>query len=151
MASEKMDFILKFFYRKILTKKKKKTDVDPERDDDASPMSTYRWDLLEWWFQLFSTSQNTYKSYSISNFLEKNKILVPMLKYSWRPLRWCINYLCRTGIDKARAISFLGVRKLGVRTEFNFVDFELFEKKKSHFWVSMVYYSWRPFYWCINY
>ena len=35
-----------------------KLDVDPQRDDDASPMSTYRWDLLECWFQLFSTSQN---------------------------------------------------------------------------------------------
>ena len=33
-------------------------DVDPQSDDDASPMSTYRWDLLECWFQLFSTSQN---------------------------------------------------------------------------------------------
>ena len=22
-------------------------DVDPQRDDDASPMSTYRWNLLE--------------------------------------------------------------------------------------------------------
>ena len=32
-------------------------DVDPQRDDDASPMSTYRWDLLECWFQPFSTIQ----------------------------------------------------------------------------------------------
>ena len=39
-----------------------------------------------------------------------------------------ISYLCRTGIDKARAISFLGVRKLRFRTEFNLVDLELFEK-----------------------
>ena len=38
-----------------------------------------------------------------------------------------------TGIDKARAISFLGVRKLEVRTEINLVDFKLFEKKNHIF------------------
>ena len=40
-----------------------------------------------------------------------------------------MNYLCRTDIDEARAISFLGVRELGVRTKFNLVIFELFLKK----------------------
>ena len=100
-------------------------DVVPQRDDDASPMSTYRWDLLECWFQLFSTSQNK-SQIQFRTFLKKK--LVPMLQYSWRPFRWRINYLCRTGIDKARAISFLGVWKLGVQTEFNFVNFELFEE-----------------------
>ena len=30
------------------------------------------------------------------------------------------------------------------------LNFELFWKK-SNFWVSMLYYSWRPFHWCINY
>ena len=30
-------------------------------------------------------------------------------------------------------------------------NFELFWRKKSNFWVSMVQYSWRPFHWCINY
>ena len=42
-------------------------DVDPRKDDDASPMSSYRlcWDLLER-FQLFGTSQN-----SISIYFEK--------------------------------------------------------------------------------
>ena len=60
------------------------------------------------------------------------------------PLKYqLLFFLCRTGIvDKARVISFLGVttayvRKLTVRTEFNLVDFKLFEKK-SHFRVSMV-------------
>ena len=38
-------------------------DVDPQRDDDASPMSTYRWDLLECWFQLFSTSQIQFQTF----------------------------------------------------------------------------------------
>ena len=144
------------------------------------------WDLLECWFKLFSTSQNTsqiqfrtlkkksnflvlisccstredlsvdvsisyscrtdidearaiFSAYwnsgygqnsisSISNFLENFHI-------SGFP--WCstredlsvdvsISYSCRTDIDEARAISFLGIRKLGERTEFNFVNFEFF-------------------------
>ena len=107
-----------------------KLDVDPQRDDDPSPMSTYRWDLLECWFQLLSTSQNK-SQIQFRTFLKKtNKFFGSHVvsTYSWRPLRWRINYLCRTDIDKARVISFLGVRKLGVRTKFNFVDFELFEK-----------------------
>ena len=83
--------------------------------------------------------KSKYKSNSISNFLEKKNQIF------WFPC--CstredlsvdfINYLCMTDIDEARAIFFLGIRKLGVRTEFNFVNFELFEKI-SHFWVSMV-------------
>ena len=93
--------------------------------------------------QLFGTSQN-----SISNIFEK-KNWVSMLKYSWRPFHWGINYLCRTNIDKARVVSFLWVRTLGVRTKFNF---ELFWKKeKQFFWVFMLQYLWRPFHWCINY
>ena len=32
-------------------------------------------------------------------------------------------------MDKVRAISFLGIRKLRVWTKFNFVNFELFSKK----------------------
>ena len=63
-------------------------------------------------------------------------------QFFWFP--WCstredlsidvsITYVGLHSIDKARAISFLGVRKLGVRTEFNFVDFELFEKKNPIF------------------
>ena len=46
-----------------------KLDVDPQRDDDASPMSTYRWDLFECWFQLFST-----KSIQFRTSLKKNQI-----------------------------------------------------------------------------
>ena len=44
-------------------------DVDPQRDDEASPMLTYRWDLLECWFQLFSTSQIQFRT-----FMKKNQI-----------------------------------------------------------------------------
>ena len=54
-------------------KNKFKLDVDPQRDDDASPMSTNRWYLLECWFQLFSTSQNT-SQIQFQTFLKKNQI-----------------------------------------------------------------------------
>ena len=164
------------------------TRCRPQRDDDASPMLTYRCMLRPTWMISALQHKSKYKSNSISNFFEKKKksnFLVPMLKYSWRPFRWRINYLCRTDIDEARAIFFHGIRKLGVRTEFNFVkfkivhisgfpccstrehhsidvsitnvgliltklrwfqlffksqnlNFELFWKKKSNFWVSMV-------------
>ena len=40
-------------------------------------------------------------------------------------------------ITNVGLISFLGIRTLGVRTKFNFVNFELF-LKKSTFWVSMM-------------
>ena len=40
-----------------------KLDVDPQRDDDASPTSTHRWDLLECWFQLFSTSKIQFRTF----------------------------------------------------------------------------------------
>ena len=40
-------------------------------------------------------------------------------------------------LTKPGRFFFLGIRKLGVRKEFNLVNFELFEKI-SHFWVSMV-------------
>ena len=61
-----------------------------------------------------------------------------LVKFNFEPSRKK-NQIFGSHVDKARAISFLGVRKVGVRTEFNFVDFQLFEKN-SHFWVSMVKY-----------
>ena len=72
--------------------------------------------------------KSKYKSNSILNFFEEKKsyFLVSMLKYSWRPSRWRINYLCIGLIlTKPGAISFLGVR-----TKFNF---ELFWKKNIIF------------------
>ena len=123
-----------------------KLDVDPQSDDDASPMSTYRWDLLECWFQPFSTSQIQFRTFLKKKikFLGSHVVVLEDLSVDVS--------ITNVGLilTKPGAISFLGVWKLGVRTEFNFVDFQLFEKN-SHFWVSMVKYSWRPFYWCINY
>ena len=60
---------------------------------------------------------------------KKSNFLVPMLQYSRRTFRWCINYLGRTGIDKARAISFLGVRKTRGTDRVQFRRFRTFWKK----------------------
>ena len=83
--------------------------------------------------------KSKYKSNSISNFFEKKNQIF------WFPC-------CSTREDLSVDISityvgliltkpgrffFLGIRKLGVRKEFNLVNFELFEKF-SHFWVSVV-------------
>ena len=50
-----------------------KLDVDPQRDDDASPMSTYRCMLRPTWMISALQHKSKYKSNSISNFFEKNK------------------------------------------------------------------------------
>ena len=73
------------------------------------------WDLLEW-FQLFSTSQNTSRI-QFRTFLKKNQIFwfSCCSTYSWRPFRWRINCLCRTDIDKARAIFFSAYGNSGYR------------------------------------
>ena len=91
------------------------------------------WDLLECWFQLFSTSQNTSRIQFRTFLKKKNQIF-------WFPC-------CSTREDLSIDVSFTnvgliltkpgrfffhGIRKLGVRTEFNFVNFKLFEKF-SHF------------------
>ena len=48
-----------------------KLDVDPQRDDDASPMSTYRCMSRPTWMISALQHNSEYKSNSISNFLEK--------------------------------------------------------------------------------
>ena len=54
---------------------KLKLDVDPQRDDDASPMSTYRCMLRPTWMISALQHKSKYKSNSISNFFErKNQI-----------------------------------------------------------------------------
>ena len=60
-----------------------------------------------------------------------------------KTFHWCINYQCRTDIDEAKVISAL-------RHKSKF-EFQTFLKQNSIFWVFVVQYSWRPFYWCINY
>ena len=52
-----------------------KLDVDPQRDNDASPISTYRCMLRPTWMLVQALQHKSkYKSNSISNFFEK-KIL----------------------------------------------------------------------------
>ena len=51
----------------------RKLDVDPQRDDDASPMSTYRCMLRPTWMISAYQHKSKYKSNSISNFFEKIK------------------------------------------------------------------------------
>ena len=79
------------------------------------------WNLLECWFKLFSTSENT-SQIKFRTFLKKKN------QISWFSC-------CSTREDLSVDVSityigliltFLVIRKLGVRTEFNFVNFELF-------------------------
>ena len=87
------------------------------------------------WFQLFGTSQN-----SISNFF-------------WFP--WCSTredlsidaLITNVGLTSTKPGRFLFS---GYGHNKNSPISSFFEKNQ-HFKVSMLYYSWRPFYWCINY
>ena len=102
-------------------------------------MSTYRCMLRPTWMISALQHKSKYKSSSISNFFFfLNQIF-------WFP---CCSTREDLSVDvsityvglilmKPRRFFFLGIRILGVRTEFNFVNFDLFEKI-SHFWVSMV-------------
>ena len=91
------------------------------------------WDLLEW-FQLFSTSQNTSRIQFRTFLRKKNQIFwFPC----WEPkfFDWpredlsvdvSITYVGLI-LTKSGRFFFLGIRKLGVWTEFNFVNCEFFE------------------------
>ena len=122
-----------------------KLDVNPQRDDDASPMSTYRWDLLECEFQLFSTSQIQFRT-----FLKKNQIFGShVVVLEDLSVDVSITYvgliLTKPGRFLFSAYGNSGYGQNSISSISNFL------KKNSHFWVFMVKYSWRPFHWCINY
>ena len=55
------------------TRFREQLDVDPQRDDDASPMSTYRCMLRPTWMISALQHKSKYKSNSISNYLKKKK------------------------------------------------------------------------------
>ena len=170
-------------------------DVDPQRDDDASPMSTYRCMLRPTWTISAPQHKSKYKSNPISNFFEKkNQIFwfpwcstredlsidvsitnvgLILTKLRWFQLFvkcqnsnfelfWKKNQIfgfpwCITREDLSIDVSFTNVGLILTKLRW----FQLFVKsqnsnselywKKSNFWVSMVYYSWRPFHWCIKY
>ena len=61
--------------------------------------------------KLFTKHDSRNTQVSMVFFLRKSNFGFPCCcSYSWRFFYWCINYYCRTDIDEARAISFLGVR-----------------------------------------
>ena len=92
------------------------------------------------WFQLFVKSQN-------SNF-----------ELFWKKSQFFFLFPCcstRKDLSIDVSITNVGLILTKLRWFQHFVksqnsNFELF-LKKSNFWVSMLYYSWRPFHWCINY
>ena len=93
-----------------------KLDVDPQRDDDASPMSTYRCMLRPTWMISALQHKSKYKSNPISNFFEKKIILFRFPCCSTREylsVDVSITYVGLILTKLARAIFFLGIRKLG--------------------------------------
>ena len=100
----------------VTTPKNTKLDVDPQRNDDASPMSTYRWDLLECWFQLFSASQIQFRTFFGSYVVVLEDLSVDVS-------------ITNEGLILTKPGRFFFLAYGNLRTEFNFVDFQLFEKK----------------------
>ena len=92
------------------------------------------------WFQLFVKSQNS----NFELFWKKNQIF----GFPWCSIRE--DHSIDVSITNVGLIlTKLRWFQLFVKSQNS--NFELFWKKKSNFWVSMLYYSWRPFHWCINY
>ena len=83
--------------------------------------------------------KSKYKLNSISNFFEKKNQIFWFPCCSTREVLSVDISITYVGLilTKPGRFFFLSTRKLGVRTEFNFVNFELFENF-SYFWVSMV-------------
>ena len=107
-----------------------KLDVDPQRDDDASPMSTYRCMLRPTRMISALWHKSKYKSNSISNFFEKKTQIFWFPCCSTREDLFVDVSITHVGLilTKPGSFFFLGVWKLGVRTEFNFCQFRTFWK-----------------------
>ena len=102
-----------------------KLDVDPQRDDDASPMSTYRCMLRPTWMISALQHKSKYKSNSISNFFEKKNQIF------WFPC-------CSTREDLSVDVSIANVgliltklRWFQLFVKIQNSNFELFWKKKK--------------------
>ena len=84
------EFVATVSFKLIYHQQQNKLDVDPQRDDDASPISSYRWLLRPTWMISSLWHKSKYKSKfnfdlkkkkvkqntsrnSISNFFEKKK------------------------------------------------------------------------------
>ena len=92
-------------------------DVDLRRDDDASPLSSYRWLLRPTWmfmdrmivrtnqcaqYNLKIVYKTWQKKHSVKHviFLIKSNFLLFMIENLWRTFHSCIIYYCRTDIDE---------------------------------------------------
>ena len=116
-----------------------KLDVDPQRDDDASPMSTYRCMLRPTWMISALQHKLKYKSNSISNLFEKKKNQI-----FWFP---CCSTQEDLSVDLSITYVGLILTKPGLffsrytetrgKDRIQFSQFQTFWKF-SHFWVSMV-------------
>ena len=114
-------------------------DVDPQRDDDASPMSTYRCMLRPTWMISALQHKSKYKSNSISNFFEKKNQIF------WFP--WCsthedlsvdVSITCVGLILTKPGWFFFSVYENSGYGQNSISSISNFLKKNSHFWVSMV-------------
>ena len=94
------------------------------------------WDLLEL-FHLFGTSQNISHN-SISNIKRKQV----KQNTGRNSIFFFLNLILILILTKLGWFQLFGTSQNSISNFF---------EKNSNFWVSMLYYSWRPFYWCINY
>ena len=113
-----------------------KLDVDPQRNDDVSPMSTYRCMLRPTWMISALQHKSKYKSNSISNLKKKKKNQI-----FWFPccstredlsVDVSITYVGLISTKPGRFLfSAQGTDIVSISSISNFLKF-------SHFWVSMV-------------
>ena len=118
----------------------------PRRDDDASPLSSYRFMLRPTWMISALWQKSKYKSkFNFDLF--------------WKKLTFGFS-CCSTRKDLSIDVSITNVGLISTkpgRFHLGYVQnlissiSNFFWKKKSTFMVSVLYYSWRPFHWCINY
>ena len=102
-----------------------KLDVDPQRDDDASPMSTYRCMLRPTWMISALQHKSKYKSNSLSNFFEEKKNQI-----FWFP---CCSTRENLSVDVSITYVGLILTKLGwfrLFVQSQNLNFELIWKKK---------------------
>ena len=119
-------------------KSKQRLDVDPRRDDDASPMSSYRCLLRPTW--MISSLWHKSKCKSKFNFELKKKTSQTKYKSKFNFVFPC----CSTREDLSIDVSITNVGLILTKLRwFQIIvtsqnsNFELF-KKKSIFWVSML-------------
>ena len=93
---------------RYMNKSNKKLDVNPRRDDDASPISYYRCMLMLEWYHLFGTSQNISQN-SILNLKRKqvkqNASRNSISNFFWKKKRIFMFPCCSTLEDHSTDVS----------------------------------------------